>query len=161
MLKIEDIHALIKAIDESKIDEFKYEYEGTKLVIKKERDTQQELATSVQKESLAPIQVKSTSVADKESTKKEVNTLPEPKMNHLHTIKSPMVGTFYSSPSRDSPPYAKVGEKVTKETVVCIVEAMKLMNEIEAEVKGEIVEILVENGQLVEYGQELFVVKPE
>ena len=78
-----------------------------------------------------------------------------------HTITSPMVGTFYAAPSPESPPYVKVGDKVTEESVVCIVEAMKLMNEIEAEVKGEIVEVLVENGQLVEYGQELFLVKPE
>lgn len=79
----------------------------------------------------------------------------------LHTITSPMVGTFYQAPSPDSPPYVKTGDKVNEESVVCIVEAMKLMNEIEAEVKGEIVEVLAENGQLVEYGQELFLVKPE
>ncbi|RKI99464.1 biotin/lipoyl-binding protein, partial [Butyricicoccus sp. 1XD8-22] len=64
-------------------------------------------------------------------------------------------------PSPDAPPYVKVGDKVSDETIVCIVEAMKLFNEIEAEVKGEIVEILVKDGQLVEYGQPLFLVKPE
>lgn len=70
-----------------------------------------------------------------------------------------MVGTFYQSPSPDSDVYVKVGSKVQPDTVVCIVEAMKLFNEIEAEVEGEIVEILVKDGQLVEYGQPLFLVK--
>src|SRR5690606_6025000 len=77
----------------------------------------------------------------------------------LHKITSPMVGTFYQAPSPDAAPYVKKGDKVTPETIVCIVEAMKLFNEIEAEVSGEIVEVLVEDGQLVEYGQPLFLVK--
>lgn len=72
-----------------------------------------------------------------------------------------MVGTFYASPSPDADVYVKVGSKVSSDSVVCIVEAMKLFNEIEAEVNGEIVEILVKDGQLVEYGQPLFLVKPE
>ena len=70
-----------------------------------------------------------------------------------------MVGTFYQSSSPDSPAYVEVGSKVTADSIVCIVEAMKLFNEIEAEVTGEIVEILVKDGQLVEYGQPLFLVK--
>ena len=79
----------------------------------------------------------------------------------LHKVTSPMVGTFYQAPSPDAAPYVKVGDKVGEETIVCIVEAMKLFNEIEAEIKGEIVEVLVKDGQLVEYGQPLFLVKPE
>jgi acetyl-CoA carboxylase biotin carboxyl carrier protein len=74
-------------------------------------------------------------------------------------IKSPMVGTFYRSASPESPPFAEVGAKVVENTVVCIIEAMKIMNEIQAEVKGTIVEVLVESGQPVEYGQRLFKVK--
>ena len=70
-----------------------------------------------------------------------------------------MVGTFYHAASPESDPFVSVGDKVKEKTVVCIVEAMKLMNDIEAEIKGEIVEMLVENGQLVEYGQPLFLVK--
>ncbi|MNN78174.1 Biotin carboxyl carrier protein of acetyl-CoA carboxylase [compost metagenome] len=72
-----------------------------------------------------------------------------------------MVGTFYRSVSPDANPFVNVGDRVGEKTTVCIIEAMKLMNELEAEVKGEIVQILVENGQLVEYGQPLFLVKPE
>ena len=74
----------------------------------------------------------------------------------LHKITSPIVGTFYRSPSPDKDPYVKEGSQVTAETIVCIVEAMKLMNEIQAEVTGEVVKIYVENGQPVEYGQPLF-----
>jgi acetyl-CoA carboxylase biotin carboxyl carrier protein len=74
-------------------------------------------------------------------------------------IKSPMVGTFYSSPSPESKAFAEVGTKVVENTVVCIIEAMKIMNEIQAELKGTVVEVLVESGQPIEYGQRLFKVK--
>ncbi len=77
----------------------------------------------------------------------------------LHKITSPIVGTFYRSPSPDKDPYIKEGSNVSADTVVCIVEAMKLMNEIQAEVAGEVVKIYVENGQPVEYGQPLFGIK--
>jgi acetyl-CoA carboxylase biotin carboxyl carrier protein len=80
---------------------------------------------------------------------------------NLHKIVSPMVGTFYASPSPDAKAYVQAGDEITEKAIVCIVEAMKLMNEIEAEVRGEIVEVLVDNGQLVEYGQPLFLVKAE
>jgi acetyl-CoA carboxylase biotin carboxyl carrier protein len=74
-------------------------------------------------------------------------------------IKSPMVGTFYRSASPESKPFAEEGAKVVENTVVCIIEAMKIMNEIQAEIKGSVLEVLVENGQPVEYGQRLFKVK--
>jgi acetyl-CoA carboxylase biotin carboxyl carrier protein len=76
-------------------------------------------------------------------------------------IKSPIIGTFYSSPSPDSPPYVKVGDHVTAETIVCILEAMKVMNEIKAETTGTIEKVLVTSGQTVEYGQVLFKVRPD
>jgi acetyl-CoA carboxylase biotin carboxyl carrier protein len=78
----------------------------------------------------------------------------------LHTVHSPIVGTFYECPSPGSPPFVKVGDKVDIGQVLCIVEAMKLMNEIEVDVAGEIVKKLVANGQPIEYGQELFVIRP-
>lgn len=74
-------------------------------------------------------------------------------------VKSPMVGTFYKAASPESKPFAEAGTKITETSVVCIIEAMKIMNEIQAEVKGTVVEVLVENGQPVEYGQKLFKVK--
>ncbi len=74
-------------------------------------------------------------------------------------IRSPMVGTFYRSAAPDVPPFLEVDQKVSEDSVICIIEAMKVMNEIQAEVKGTVVEILIENGQPVEYGQPLFKVK--
>ncbi len=76
-------------------------------------------------------------------------------------IKSPMVGTFYRAPSPDSEPYVKVGDYITKNQVLCIIEAMKIMNELESDVSGRLVEILVENGSPVEYNQELFVIEQD
>ncbi len=78
----------------------------------------------------------------------------------LHTVKSPIVGTFYESPSPGSPPFIKVGDQLVVGQVLCIVEAMKLMNEIECDVTGELVKKLVNNGQPIEYGQDLFTVRP-
>jgi len=78
----------------------------------------------------------------------------------LHSVKSPIVGTFYESPSPGSPPFVKVGDAVEAGQVLCIIEAMKLMNEIESDVAGEVVKRLASNGQPVEYGQALFVIKP-
>ena len=78
---------------------------------------------------------------------------------NLVEFKSPMVGTFYGSPSPESPPYVNEGDRVNKETVLCIIEAMKVMNEIKAETNGELVEILVENGEAVEFGQPMFLIR--
>ena len=79
----------------------------------------------------------------------------------LHSVKSPIVGTFYEAPSPGAPPFAKVGDSVEVGQVLCIVEAMKLLNEIESDVAGEIVKKLATNGQPIEYGQELFVIRPK
>ena len=84
-----------------------------------------------------------------------------PSQENLVEIKSPIVGTFYATPSPDSEPYVEVGSVVNTQTVVCIIEAMKVMNEIKAETSGTITEILVTNGQAVEYGQVLFKLRPD
>lgn len=88
--------------------------------------------------------------------------LPSPPQveDNLVAIESPMVGTFYSAPSPGQPPYISVGSEVSSETVVCIVEAMKVFNEIKAEVTGRVEKILVKNGDSVEFGQKIFLVKP-
>jgi len=88
------------------------------------------------------------------------NTGPPEPEEVLHIVKSPIVGTFYESPSPGSPPFVKVGDSLEVGQVLCIVEAMKLMNEIECDVAGELVKKLVANGQPIEYGQELFAVRP-
>jgi acetyl-CoA carboxylase biotin carboxyl carrier protein len=93
-----------------------------------------------------------------EAARKAPPAAAEPKVDeeHIVLIRSPMVGTLYAAPDPDSPPYVKVGDPVGPETVVCIVEAMKVFNQIPAEVSGKIVAVLVENGEPVEYGQPLF-----
>ncbi len=83
-----------------------------------------------------------------------------PPSENLHTVKSPIVGTFYASPAPDAPPFVKVGDSVKPGQILCIVEAMKLMNEIESDQAGEVVRIFVESGQPVEYGQPLFALRP-
>jgi len=84
-----------------------------------------------------------------------------PLQEDLHMVRSPIVGTYYESPSPGSPPFVKPGDMVEVGQIICIVEAMKLMNEIEADASGEIVKMLVANGQPIEYGQELFAIRPK
>ncbi|WP_096188469.1 acetyl-CoA carboxylase biotin carboxyl carrier protein [Evansella halocellulosilytica] len=176
MLKIQEIRELIKLIDQSSINEFKFEQSGSKVTLRKEikgNVTQQgQKTTAINEEPqfvttvTSPVQeqVQATTQPKNEVSEQPVKEKTEETVSDrsgLHTITSPMVGTFYAAPSPDADPYVQTGDKVKSNSVVCIVEAMKLMNEIEAEVNGEIVEVLVENGQLVEYGQEMFLVKPE
>jgi acetyl-CoA carboxylase biotin carboxyl carrier protein len=85
---------------------------------------------------------------------------PAKPQTNYHSIKAPMVGTFYRAPSPDAPPYVELGQTVSKGQVLCIIEAMKLMNEIQSEVDGTIRKILVENAEPIEYGQDLFLVEP-
>ena len=84
----------------------------------------------------------------------------DPDESHLHTVRSPMVGKFYRNPSPDMPPYVNEGDAVSTGQVVCIIEAMKIMNEIESDAKGRVVRVLVENAQPVEYHQPLFLIEP-
>jgi acetyl-CoA carboxylase biotin carboxyl carrier protein len=170
MLKVQEIRELIKLVDHSSIDEFSYEYEGSKIKMKKHgagkmvtEQSQPVLAAPAPAAQPVPV-VQETA---KPEPKVEAAAIQEVKQeevqdtSNLHKIVSPMVGTFYQSSSPEADPYVKLGAKVTKDSIVCIVEAMKLFNEIEAEVNGEIVEVLAKDGQLVEYGQPLFLVKPE
>lgn len=160
MLKLSEIKELIELVDKSTLHELEIENEGSRISIRK---------------AFAPVMAQpmvmspSAGLNMPEVTVSEVSTsgsagdnaVAAPDTSHLHTIVSPMVGTFYRSSSPDANPFVNIGDKVGDKTTVCIIEAMKLMNELEAEVKGSIVDILVENGQLVEYGQPLFLVKPE
>ncbi|WP_316569663.1 acetyl-CoA carboxylase biotin carboxyl carrier protein [Neobacillus sp. YIM B06451] len=167
MLKVQEIREIIKLIDQSSIDEFVYETEGSKIKMKKhaqEVSVQQQPVQLVQ--AAAPLQAAPALQAQAQAAApapqapaQPAETPAERNEEDLHKIVSPMVGTFYQSPSPDADPYVKPGSKVSPDSIVCIVEAMKLFNEIEAEVSGEIVEILVKDGQLVEYGQPLFLVK--
>jgi len=163
MFKIQEIREIIKLVDSSSIDEFVYEVDGAKVKLKKNNVVVTE-TVAPKKEVVAPVVQQSAPAATPAPAKvEEAPAASAPATNDpsLHKIVSPMVGTFYQSPNPDSPVYVKAGDKVGNETIVCIVEAMKLFNEIEAEVQGEIVEVLVKDGELVEYGQPLFLVKAE
>ncbi|KWW11472.1 MULTISPECIES: acetyl-CoA carboxylase biotin carboxyl carrier protein [Peribacillus] len=163
-MKVQEIREIIKLVDQSNISEFVYENEGTKIKLKK-TETVTAIQPAISLDALqanAAVEVKPA--AAPEAVKAVEPAAPAPAVSereNLHKITSPMVGTFYQSPAPDSPAYVKAGDKVTTDSIVCIVEAMKLFNEIEAEVSGEVVEVLVKEGQLVEYGQPLFLVKPE
>ncbi len=167
MFKLQEIREIIKLVDASSLDEFVYEAEGTKVKLKKSNGV---VTQVVSPKVEAPAVVQQPAVKEVETSKASVEATPAPAQpaapkvevadaENLHKITSPMVGTFYQSPNPESPAFVKVGDEVGGESIVCIVEAMKLFNEIEAEVEGEIVEILVKDGQLVEYGQPLFLVK--
>ncbi len=166
MFKIQEVRELIKLIDGSNIEEFEYEADGATIKLKKPSNSvvtyeaAQVVETRVVPEQVvapaAPVAVAAPAAAPVAVAEP---VAPVAADDTLVKITSPMVGTFYASSSPDSPAYVKVGDRVSDETVICIVEAMKLFNEIEAEVSGEIVEILVKNGQLVEYGQPLFLVR--
>ena len=107
----------------------------------------------------APTQTLQPNVQSSVTDVKPVETESTSVKSNLHEIKSPIVGTFYSAPAPDADPYIKVGDNITSGSVLCIVEAMKLMNEIEADVDGKVVEILINNGTPVEYNQPLFLVE--
>nr|WP_218958346.1 acetyl-CoA carboxylase biotin carboxyl carrier protein [Heyndrickxia oleronia] len=159
-MKIQEVRELIKLIDQSSINEFKLEGEGYSIKMKKNSDVTVVEAPIAQNPVMQPVAPAPAAPQVKNEPVQEIVEQPVKKQDeNLHKIVSPMVGTFYQSPSPDADVYVKVGSTVQSNTVVCIVEAMKLFNEIEAEVDGEIVEILVKDGQLVEYGQPLFLVK--
>lgn len=165
MLKVQEIREIIKLIDQSDIEEFVYEHEGSKIELKKRVNAVvQEQVRYVAEPVPAPQPVVQQVAAPQqpavENAPVATPTQSAAENSNLHKIVSPMVGTFYQSPSPDSDAYVKVGSEVTADSIVCIVEAMKLFNEIEAEVDGKIVEILVKDGELVEYGQPLFLVEP-
>ncbi|MGM0898145.1 MAG: acetyl-CoA carboxylase biotin carboxyl carrier protein [Bacillota bacterium] len=168
-MKIQEIREIIKLVDNSSINEFSYEFDGVKVKMKKNSSSSSQ-SPAVQSPVLEEPAQASAPAAPKQAEAKQAAPTEQPVQTEasetssasnedLHKILSPMVGTFYQSPSPEEDAYVAVGTKVSADQVVCIVEAMKLFNEIEAEVDGEIAEILVKDGQLVEYGQPLFLVK--
>lgn len=166
-MKIQELREIIKLIDHSSIDEFTFEEDGTKVKLKKKQGSTSVVEApavteapqaSAPKAPVAPAAPAPVAVTEVAATE-EVPAASAAEQENLHKILSPMVGTFYQSPSPEEPVYVQAGTQVKADQIVCIVEAMKLFNEIEAEVDGEIAEVLVKDGQLVEYGQPLFLVK--
>lgn len=141
-MEIDELKELISLLKDTDIAELQIEKDGTKIRIRRHAI-------------LSPLEVQQKHIKPVEVTKET-----EEEVQRLVTITSPIVGTFYRSPSPDAPPFVDVGTKIKKGQVLCIIEAMKLMNEIESEVDGVVVRILVENGQPVEYGEPLFLIEP-
>ncbi len=142
-MEIDDLKELISLLQDTDITEIQLEKDGTKVKIRR-----QMLVSSLEMHpAKAPVTVEKTTEAEED-------------VQRLITVTSPIVGTFYRSPSPEAPPFVEAGTKVKKGQVICIIEAMKLMNEIESEVEGVVVRVLVENGQPVEYGEPLFLIEP-
>lgn len=164
-----DIKKLVDLLIEKEIDEFEMEKDGLWVRVKRGGAVQKP-ATAVASPGSIPVVSLSLPVAvDPPSLGSPPGPAPPPpgaepaageSSDGLHIIKSPIVGTYYNAPSPTAPPFVKSGDVVHVGQVVCIIEAMKLMNEIESEADGEVARIYVENGQPVEYGQSLFAIKP-
>jgi acetyl-CoA carboxylase biotin carboxyl carrier protein len=171
---LEDIRNLIAIINKNKVREFDLEQGGVKIRIvtgNQEANPAQSIFSMMpghmlhgMMPSMAPSLMAEHPKPETKSEDKPDKTPPvEEKKEEIDKnmveIKSPMVGTFYRAPSPESPPYVQVGDRVNPDSILCIVEAMKLMNEIKAELSGTILDILVENGQPVEYGQPMFKIR--
>lgn len=160
-MDLKEIQTLIKFVSESGVDEVDIEKKDFKLSIRKAAPVMAPAAPQIVQASLpaAPAPAAPAPAAQPEA-KAPAAPAPAAAESNLLTIKSPMIGTFYRSSSPDKDPFVNVGDEVKEGSVVCIVEAMKLFNEIESEVSGKIVKILVDNATPVEYDQPLFLVEP-
>src|SRR6185436_13298499 len=161
-MDIKQIQELVKLINKTSIGEITIEEDGTKITIKQKKDPSQKIYTQGAPASYAP-QAPAPAAQAAPASAPAAPSAPAaeaPKADNLITIKSPMIGTFYRQAGPGKPIFASVGEEVTPGKVVCIIEAMKLFNEIESEVKGKIVKVLVEDASPVEYDQPLFLVDP-
>jgi acetyl-CoA carboxylase biotin carboxyl carrier protein len=152
-MDIKQIQELVKLINKTNIGEITIEEEGVKITVKQHIVANAGAPVYQAQPQQAPAAASATPPSAPAKT-------AEPKADNLVTIKSPMIGTFYRQSGPGKPIFASVGDEVTQGKVVCIIEAMKLFNEIESEVKGKIVKVLVEDASPVEYDQPLFLVDP-
>ncbi|MFH0791474.1 MAG: acetyl-CoA carboxylase biotin carboxyl carrier protein [Candidatus Omnitrophota bacterium] len=150
-MNVKEIKEMITLMNESGLVELEIEKEGMRIRLKK--------LTSQRENFDMPIVVEQHKLPD-QRLPKENSAGNEKAVAKTVEIKSPMVGTFYRAPAPESPPYVEVGQIIEQGQVICIIEAMKLMNEIKSEVKGKITEIIVENTEPVEFGQPLFLIEP-
>ncbi len=159
-MDIKQIQELVKLINKTSIGEITIEEDGTRITIKQKKDPSQKIYTqgapAAYNAPSAPTQVSAPIATPTVTTPAPA----APKADNLITIKSPMIGTFYRTAGPGKPLFVNVEDEVTPGKVVCIIEAMKLFNEIESEVKGKIVKVLVEDASPVEYDQPLFLVDP-
>ncbi len=156
-MELKEIKQILKLMEDHGLAEFTLERDGEKLIIKSQASVNP-LPQMLTHQAPYPIQTLPPAQAAPASAPAETPAA-EPVDDSVQVICSPMVGTFYTAPSPDSEPYARIGAVVSSDSTVCIIEAMKIMNEIKAELSGTITEICVSNGQPVEFGQALFKVK--
>jgi len=154
-MDFKQIQELIKIINKSNIGEISVEDKDFKIKIRQKEDHITQIVSSAPSQQFVAPPAQAT-----ESAHEKAKPVSEPKADNLLTIKSPMIGTFYRRASPDKPIFVEVGDEVTPGKVVCIIEAMKLFNEIESEVSGKIVKILADDASPVEYDQPLFLVEP-
>ena len=163
-MDIKQVQELVKIINKTNISEISIEEEGLKITIKQKEDAAPVVQSAPAQQTYyaapLPSPAHSAPTPSADVPVRPVVEAPKATDNYL-TIKSPMIGTFYRSPSPDKPMFVNVGDDVEVGKVVCIIEAMKLFNEIESEVRGKIVKILVEDASPVEYDQPLFLVDPK
>jgi acetyl-CoA carboxylase biotin carboxyl carrier protein len=162
-MEFKQIQELIKLVSESNIGEVTVEQKDFKITIRqKEEQVTQVVSTPAPVYQMAPQQLPPAAQTPAASAASALASAPQPAAAAANTvtIKSPMIGTFYRRPSPDKPNFVEVGDEVSVGEVVCIIEAMKLFNEIESEVTGKIVKILVEDASPVEYDQPLYLVEP-
>ena len=156
-MDINTIRKLIKLVEDSNITEFSVQEGDLKIKISKNKESN--VLTQQIPFANYTVPNSSTNIAATNEQQDLAETNKVSQKEDFHPIKSPIVGTFYGSPSPDSPEYVKVGDRISKGSVLCIVEAMKLMNEIESDVNGTVVKVLNENGSPVEYNQPLFLIQ--
>ena len=148
-MEFENLLTLIKTVSDSELTDFDYEENGTRIRLKKKKETVVVAGASADVP-IAPLAAAQAAIQNSEAVA-DVDSEPEGMI-----VKSPLVGTFYAAPAEDAAPFVSVGDLVKKGQTLAIVEAMKLMNEIESDFDGKVAEVYVENGQAVEYGQPLF-----
>ena len=157
-MDLKQIQDLVKMVNKSNISELTIEEKDIKITIKQKED---KYVTAAPMQALPPMPAMPVAVAPAPSAPAAAAPAPAPKAaDNLITIKSPMIGTFYRKPAPDKPNFVEEGDEVRNGKVVCVIEAMKLFNEIESEVSGKVVKILVEDASPVEYDQPLFLVEP-
>jgi acetyl-CoA carboxylase biotin carboxyl carrier protein len=154
-MDIKQIQELVKLINKSNIGELTIEEGETKITIKQKKEPSQTIVSSIPVSSSAPVQQQAAIAAPTTPTAPVL-----PKEDNLIAVRSPMIGTFYRQAGPGKPIFANVGDEIEVGKVVCIIEAMKLFNEIESEVRGKIVKVLVEDASPVEFDQPLFLVDP-
>jgi acetyl-CoA carboxylase biotin carboxyl carrier protein len=158
-MDIKQIQELVKLINKTTIGEITIEEGGTKITIKQKKDPVQHIVANVP-QAITAAPVAAPIAAAPAAAPVAAASAPAPKADNLVAIKSPMIGTFYRQSGPGKPIFVNVGDEVAPGKVVCIIEAMKLFNEIESEVKGKIVKVLVDDASPVEYDQPLFLVDP-